>query len=438
MLKVGSGSAIITNELGTDIQGATVGGKARYIRDELEANAICLMQGDAEVMWVSCDLGGLEPDFTAETREAMAASCGLNPRSIILGGTHTGGPSVIPSNYVKPVDAAYLGRLKNTLTELAARTMDSLTPSRVSVAAGHAKIGYNRRTCWCDAGHRMGSKPGRQEDFTGMEGPEDDAQVVLYAVNEENRLTAVLHQNTSHPCTFYGADFYSADYPGLARDLLRKALGNIPVLFFNGAFGDIGQTKFDAKTFSRGKEEMLARCALPLAGETLRLIYENPPAETAEFAHIHEDLDLPVRLPTEERLEWAGGILARVDAGETVPPFDVVFAHGATLLQERFGKHPTDKLSLHAIRIGSAAIVTQPTELFCQFGLDVKRRSPFAPTALFSICDGYAGYCPTFGAAIAGGYSGEPIYWTRFTPEAGYRITDALCGLLYKLKAGKG
>jgi hypothetical protein len=37
MVKVGSALAIITNKLGTDIQGAGVGGKAKYIRDELEA-----------------------------------------------------------------------------------------------------------------------------------------------------------------------------------------------------------------------------------------------------------------------------------------------------------------------------------------------------------------------------------------------------------------
>jgi len=436
MITVGSSSTLITNELGTDIQGATVGGKAKYVRDELEANAVCLVDGAAEVMFVSCDLGGLEPDFTAGAREAMAAASGLDPRSIIIGATHTGGPSVIPSNYVKPVDTAYLDRLKHKLTDLAAKTMESLTPSRIGVAKGRAKIGYNRRTCWRDGSHKMGGACG-QPGYTGNEGPDDDEQLVFYAVDGDDRITAILHQNTSHPCTFYGADFYSADYPGLARSLLRDALGEIPVLFFNGAFGDMGQGKLETKTFGETKETRLRRCALPLAGETLRLIHENPPLGDVAVEHCHEDLEVVVRLPTKEKLAWARSVLERVDRGETVPPFDIVFAHGAALLQKRFGANPVGTLPIHVIRIGPAAIVTQPTELFCQFGLDIKRRSPFPLTSVFSICDGYSGYCPTYDAVIAGGYSGEPIYWTRFAPETGYQIVDAACRLLSRLKVAE-
>jgi len=141
-----------------------------------------------------------------------------------------------------------------------------------------------------------------------------------------------------------------------------------------------------------------------------------------------------VRLPAKEKLAWAKGVLERVDQGATVPPFDIVFAHGATLLQKRFGADPVGTLPIHAIRIGPATIVTQPTELFCQFGLDIKRRSPFPLTSVFSICDGYSGYCPTYDAVMAGGYSGEPIYWTRFAPEAGYQIVDAACRLLSQFK----
>ncbi|MCF7853383.1 MAG: hypothetical protein K9N51_01185 [Candidatus Pacebacteria bacterium] len=433
MLQAGSASTIITNELGTDIQGATVGGKAKYIRDELEAGGLCLVDDNTAVMFVSCDLGGLEPEFTQDARESMAKASGLDPRAIIIGATHTGGPSVIPSNYVKPVDSAYLAKLKESLTVLAGHTMNSLKPARIGVAGGHAKIGYNRRTCWSDGSHQMGPNSDGH-DFTGLEGPEDHEQLVIYAVDDDNRVTAVLHQNTAHPCTFYGADFYSADYPGLARKLIRDAVGDIPVLFFNGAFGDIGQDTLDGHGIGMDKEMKLGRCALPLAGETLRLIYETAPLEQVSIEHVYEDIEVAVRLPSAERLKWAGEVLEHVDAGEQIPPFEIVSAHGAALLQKRFGDNPVGKLPIHVVRIGPAAVVTQPTELFCQFGLDIKRRSPFPLTAVFSICDGYSGYCPTYPAVISGGYSGEPIYWTRFVPEAGYRIVDASSRLLRQLR----
>ena len=113
---------------------------------------------------------------------------------------------------------------------------------------------------------------------------------------------------------------------------------------------------------------------------------------------------------------------------------EIAFAHGASLLQKRFEEKPEALLPIHVIQIGHAAIVTQPTELFCQFGLDIKRRSPFAITSVFSICDGYSGYYPTYDAVIAGGYSGKPIYWTRFAPETGYKIVDESSRLLFQIQ----
>ena len=97
---------------------------------------------------------------------------------------------------------------------------------------------------------------------------------------------------------------------------------------------------------------------------------------------------------------------------------------------------PDRSLPLHAMLLGPAAIVTQGTELFCQFGLMIKQRSPFPITGVFSICDGYRGYCPTYEAVLGGGYSGEPIYWTRFAPATGYRIVDTACELLHALHRG--
>lgn len=437
MIEVGSAYTTITNRIGTTIQGATVGGVAKYIRDELEANALYVKGSKTGVMFVSCDLGGLEAEVTIAAREAMAAATGLDPRSIIIGATHTGGPSVIPSNYLKPVDSEYLEALQAKLAELATRTMDSVRPARMGFGMGSARIGYNRRCCWKDGTHSMGRGKHMDDEFTGLEGPVDADQLALYAVDQDGEILGIIHHNTSHPCTFYGADFYSADYPGLARRYIRDALGEVPVLFFNGALGDIGQDRMDQPVFSDGKSDKdlkLARAALPLAGETLRLIYENPPRDDLDVKHLQLDLDVPTRLPSEERLRWAAEILRRVDAGEkNIPPFEIVFAHGATLLQKRFGADPTDTLPIHAIKIGNAAIVTQPTELFCQFGLDIKSRSPFPLTAVFGITDGYHGYCPTYQAIAGGGYSAETIYWTRLSPDAGYKIVDQACNLLNQL-----
>lgn len=108
-------------------------------------------------------------------------------------------------------------------------------------------------------------------------------------------------------------------------------------------------------------------------------------------------------------------------------------AFGAVHLQEVFGRNPVDILPIHGVRIGDVGLVTQPCELYCQFGLDIKRRSPAPITAVVGLTDGYGGYCPTIYGILGGGYSGAPISWTRLEPFAGYRIVETASILLNEL-----
>jgi hypothetical protein len=433
-LLVGAASRIINNEVGAYVQAATHRRQARSIRDDLEANALLLSRGGESVLLVSCDLAGLEPEVAARLRRAMAGRTGLGARNIIISCTHThSGPVLIPSNYRSAVDTAYIERLEGRLVELAAEAEESLTPARLGWGRGEARVGYNRRCCWADGTHTMHGDTTR-EDFTGLEGPEDPQHVALFALDEDDRPLAVLYNNTTHPTTFYGAEFYSADFPGQVRAELRAVLGPVAVLFLNGAFGDIQKDSMVAPGVRReGREQKLARLTHLLAGETLRLMMESEVHDAPVLRHAHEDLCVAVRLPDSAAVAEARRLLSRVDEGEEVPAWDVLFAHGTALLEDRFGAKKADTLPVHAVRVGELALVTQPCELYCQFGLDIKRRSPAPITAVCGPADGYCGYCPTTAGVLGGGYSGTPIYWCRLEQEAGYRIVDAAARFLCRL-----
>ena len=129
------------------------------------------------------------------------------------------------------------------------------------------------------------------------------------------------------------------------------------------------------------------------------------------------------------------GIVPQVaaDIREAVSGAVGIPARSVSLLQEEFGDDPVDTVPVHAVRVGDLGIVTQPCELFCQFGLDIRRRSPSPHTFVCGIADGFSGYCPTTAGALGGGYSGEPLHWTRLGTDAGYRITDAASRLLRRL-----
>ena len=434
MIQIGAASRVINNELGTVIQGASVFQRVKFIRDDLEANALFLKDGGESVLLVSCDLAGMEQQYAVRYREAMAAACGIPARSIIIAATHThAGPSVLPTNYFKTLDTEYLGRLEGWLADLAKEAVASARPGRIAWGMGRAHVGYNRRVCWADGTHSMHGDTTRP-DFTGLEGPDDPRHLALFAEDEQKKPIAVFHSNTAHPTCFYGADFLSADYPGAARKHLREVLGAIPVLYFNGAIGDISiGDQLSPRRQGESREQMMARAAHLVAGETLRLLHEAQFHEDVALTHRFEDVAMGVRLPSAEQLAQAQKTLARVDAGEDVPAWETMLAHGAALLQKSFAENPSDTLAIHAVRIGEAAVVTQPCELYCQFGLDIKRRSPTPLTAVCSCADGSTCYCPTLGGIMGGGYSGMPMYWSRLAPEAGYLIVDTAAKLLHQL-----
>ncbi len=431
-LHVGAATKVINNRLGGWVQAAGQARKATSQRDDLEANALYFSDGKTRLLLISCDLVGLSPMRVAAIREAIAGATAIPVRNVLIACTHThGGPSLLNTNYLMPVDNPYMERLQTWLVALAQQAVTSAKPGKIGWGKGTAQIGFNRRLCWADGTHSMHGDASRK-DFAGLEGPDDPQHLAIFAADMNGKLIAVLHHNTSHPTIFYAAGVYSADYPGEARKILRAELGIVPVLYFNGAQGDIAIDDMLHRR-NESRDAKLQRIAGMLANETLRLYQDVVYHEHPMLAHAYEDLKVSVRLPKPERLVSARKVLAGIDAGAKTRGMQMIMAFGAVKLQDTYGKNPVDTLPVHGIRIGDVALVTQPCELFCQFGLDIKRRSPAPLTAVIGLADGYCGYCPTIYGVLGGGYSGQPIYWTRLEPNAGYLIVESAGRLLNRI-----
>jgi len=429
--RIGAASCVINPQIGDWVQAASVTKRVTEIRDNLEANGLYLSDGERQVLLVSCDLGILTSPRVGAMREAMGRAAGIAPRDIIIACTHTQSSSVFRSNYLMPVDHAYLDRVQGWLVALAQQTIRSARPGRIGWGKGTAQIGFNRRVCWADGTHTMHGDATRK-DFAGLEGPDDPQHLALFGVDTDGKLIAVLHHNTTHPSLFWGSSILSVGFIGEARRILREELGNIPTLFLNGAQGDIA-CRDQIRPHGDSREQAVSRLGRLMAEETLRLYRDVEYHDRPAFDHTYEDLEIEVRLPKPERLVEARKVLARIDAGEEMPGMQMIMAFGSVHLQEVYGENPIDTLPVHAVRIGDVALVTQPCELYCQFALEIKRRSPAPITAVVGLADGYGGYCPTIYGILGGGYSGEPIYWTRLEPYAGYRIVETAGPMLSRL-----
>ena len=78
---------------------------------------------------------------------------------------------------------------------------------------------------------------------------------------------------------------------------------------------------------------------------------------------------------------------------------------------------------MHVIRLGNIAIATNPFELFTEYGMRIKARSPAEQTFLAQLSNDEGGYLPTQSAVMGGSYSSTAAS-TTCGPQAGDMLVE--------------
>jgi hypothetical protein len=105
-------------------------------------------------------------------------------------------------------------------------------------------------------------------------------------------------------------------------------------------------------------------------------------------------------LAQARELLGSGGIGATPDAGGA--DFrERVYAREALYVDTEPLERPVPVM---ALRLGGLGIVGLPGEIFVEYGLQIKERSPFAKTMTVELANDFVGYCPTDRALGEGSY----------------------------------
>jgi hypothetical protein len=95
-------------------------------------------------------------------------------------------------------------------------------------------------------------------------------------------------------------------------------------------------------------------------------------------------------------------------------------------------------MEIGVIRIGNAALVTLPGELFAEIGLNIKARSPFRTTIISELTNGSFCYIPTAAAYDRGGYETEfsaKVYGLYMLTRDAQQIVEETAGKLLRAAA---
>lgn len=418
-LKAASATANITPPLGTKIPGGFRPRYAENVDDELFAKAVVIDNGETRIAIVTCDLIAI-PEKIADTAKARIADrCGIPPAHVMVNATHTHTAVAVANLLGVGEDTGYTDWVPLKIADAVELAVWRLQPARVGFASvDEGRITFNRRWHMKDGTVRF--NPGVEHpDLVEPTGTIDPELAMMYVEADDGTPISAVANFSLHYIGTDNGSALSADYFGHFDRLMRHYLGGPCVsLLWNAASGQINNTDFSGKVkwTARGHQQAV-KMANVLAGHFITEM---------QFMEMHDTLDLSGDLTTltfqrkqitETDLEVAAQILSvpqgTYDAYETGPFSWVVGERIPTALVDvyalecqRMAKLPEHMTApIQVLRLGEAAIVALPGEVFVETGMNIKANSDASPTFLVSLANGYIGYICTDKALTAeGGY----------------------------------
>ena len=419
-LKAGSATANITPPLGTRIPGGFRPRYAENVDDELFAKAVVIDNGTTRIAIVTCDLIAIPEKVADAAKARIADRCNIPAAHIMVNATHTHTAVAIADLLGVDEDPGYTEWVPLKIADAVELAVWRLKPARVGFASiDEERITFNRR--WHMKNGTVRFNPGIENpDLVKPTGTIDPELAMMFveATDDGTPISAVANFSLHYIGTDNG-NALSADYFGHFDRLMRHYLGDTCVsLLWNAASGQINNTDFSGRTkWTASGHQQAVKMANVLAGH---FIVEK------QLMEMHETLDLSGNLATltfqrkeitAEDLEVAEQVLSvpqgTYDAyetgpfswvvGEPIPQALVdVYAHEC----QRLAKLPAQMTApVQVIRLGEAAIVALPGEVFVETGMNIKSKSDATPTFLVSLANGYIGYICTDKALIEeGGY----------------------------------
>ncbi|MEM2885307.1 MAG: hypothetical protein QXF24_04375 [Thermoproteota archaeon] len=453
-MKVGFAEVDITPPLGSEVPGGFGKAYSQDVHDRLHVKAAVFENDGIRVALVGVDALSLKASTVGAGRKIAGDLAGMPPGHVMVAATHTheGGPAVDWAGGIElfsgspnfglvkrlldtavVADKNYISFLSRQIGSAVALADKRKVEARCAVGVGKEQsVSFNRRFKMKDG--RQATHPGKgNPDILGPAGPIDPDVGVLSAWGLDGKFLGCVVNFACH-CTT-GPPGTSADWPYYLDKTVRGAMGGNPtVVFLNGACGDVTQVDNMSTREPEFGEKWARRVGQKVGAEVLKVIADAEPGELRPLGAAQEIINLETRKVPPDRLRSAHELI------ESDPKADYrwYFARDAILLNERNRFEPSVPCEIQAIQIGPVVFVSNPAELFCQLGLEIKAASNFPYTFVVELANGCVGYVPTEEAMgpRGGGYEVRMGMHSKLVPSAGRKIVEASIELLRKLNPG--
>ena len=332
---------------------------------------------------------------------------------------------------------------------------------------------------------------GATRNTQNPDGVTDSELQTLELISQESNDTTLLF------CFACPPDSYAADDAEIGRDFLARACRLLEnefedALFLQGSCGDV------ESIYARENEmprigQMVAGAAFIAVGQAVR--QENPYPIRCVMRTIPLPLNPPSREELKRRRDDNRALLAERDphseegrrarfwaesceslltqlTGESDPWLEML-RDAQTEIAAQTGREPRpaeiaqfmdlppDSVSrllrlqkdfaesdnappqimdceIQILQMGEVVLLAHPAELYAEFGLEIKRRSPFPHTFVISCANGYLGAIPNAAAFARRDYAAETLPYALdqfpFAPNVGQVFTESCLAFLHELR----
>ncbi len=481
--QIGWSSADITPESPVLIRGQFHARVSEGVRDPITATAMAMESGEGpaskKAIMISCDLIGISDDLRDRVRSLLVASIpDFNPDELILNATHTHtAPECGSANDSKSIygielevmsPSDYQESISGKIAMAAERAWESRKPGGISFGLGHAVVGHNRLQVDF-SGHSQMYGNTDSKTFSHMEGYEDHTVNLLYTWDGRSRLTGLV-VNIACPSQATENEYLiSADFWHDTRLLVRQKLGkDVYVLPQCSAAGDQSP---HVMVGSKGEERMqriMGPDSVPTGRQSMGRRYQAAvriaDAVDAVFHYTKSHIDWdPVFDHRMARVELSRRLIDAGDVPDALREAEKWQTQYEQLLKE-LNEHPEIKqepgwykditmsfrlmtrgqsvkdrfelekiqpklpVEVHVLRIGDIVMATNPFELYLDYGIRMKARSPAVQTFIIQLA-GDGTYLPTYRSVAGGAYGAVPAS-TLVGPEGGQELVEETLRLI--------
>ena len=418
IFKVGFGRINITPMLGIPLMGYYQVRLANGVLDDLEANAIAYELGTTKTLMISVDHCGLRQELLNVYRAKIAQATNLPIDNVFVSATHTHtGPETSYDNDNEKV-REYAKILESKLIDVACFALEDLKPAKMGWGIGQApNVAFIRR-------FRM--KDGSVKTNPGVNNPDIaepigrvDERVGVVRFDREGAESVVLVNFANHPDTVGGCKI-SADWPGLLRKNVEKAIDNVKCIFFNGAQGDVNHVNvhptggylndmfidFDGVARGYAHANYIARVVL---GGVLQTYDKVEYVKVDKIESKIKKIGVPTNKASKEELIEAHRINDLYVSGRVNElPYEgmmltTIVAEAARMVRLE-NEAEIYEMLLSGMRIGPVLFIGIPGEPFTKVGRGLKEANGFDLILPMCNTNGKEGYFPMQDSYDEGGY----------------------------------